>query len=471
MLGHLFQESSEGVAIAALDGVIVAANRSFCDLTGYELEELLGRTTALLGIVPVAFQDTMLATIKERSVVRDQVTTITTKSGTLRDVRFTLDLAPSDGEMHVIGILVDITDQLRAERALRHSEQLFRSLAESAVDAIVSADTDGKILFFNRAAERVFRRKASDTIGLPLTALMPDRYHGPHVRGLARYVAGGEPLVIGKMSALEGIRSDGKEFPIELSVSTAMFGDEQVVTAIIRDLTEQDDAARAIRELSVAKERQRLLDRMVDAVETERKSFAAELHDGPIQHLAAISLRLHTARKALESVSDGSIVQLAELEESLSREISQLRSLMSHLVPTALENYGLVMALRDLGIDLQRNSDLAVTVEIEDLDRLSIAAETALYRIAQEAVGNAVRHASAKSLTLSLSERHERVTLLISDDGHGFDAEADLYRDASEHFGLSIMRERAQMVGGRYEIESFPSRGTAITVSIPRRLG
>ncbi len=323
VLDHLFEVSSEAVAVAAMDGAIVAVNDAFCRLTGYAEGELVGRTAPERGLVEPAFADGMVAAVQERGSVPAQVTTVRTKSGERRDVRFSFDIAGSEGGPLIVGRASDVTDQLRMDRELRRSEQLFRSVAETAVDAIISADPQGRITFFNRAAERVFGYRQEQVLGRSLTCLMPERFHEPHISGLARFLGTGEMRLIGRTIAVEGLRADGTEFPVEISLSESSTKRDRVFTAIIRDLTERDAAERALRELAVAKERQRLLDRTVGAVEGERKRLAGELHDGPIQHLAAISMRLHglgasfdpgdaAARERLSAI-DGFVPDMAEM--------------------------------------------------------------------------------------------------------------------------------------------------------------
>jgi len=122
-------------------------------------------------------------------------------------------------------------------RERRHAEHRFRAVAETANDAVVSADGDGNIVYFNPAAERIFGYAADDVLGRPLTLLMPERFHNAHRAGLHRFLAGGEARVIGKTVELVGRRKDGSEFPIEISLSPLHTPQGMVVTAIIRDIS------------------------------------------------------------------------------------------------------------------------------------------------------------------------------------------------------------------------------------------
>ena len=126
-----------------------------------------------------------------------------------------------------------------AESALTASEDRFRSVVQSAIDAIVLADGHGSIIFWNKAAERMFLYSEQETIGQSLTMLMPDRYRDAHERGLAAFRSTGESRIMGKSVELQGLRKDGVEIPIELSLGTWSIGGDTYYCGIIREITER----------------------------------------------------------------------------------------------------------------------------------------------------------------------------------------------------------------------------------------
>ncbi len=128
------------------------------------------------------------------------------------------------------------------EKALRESEERFRILAETANDGIVSADSSGNIIYFNKGAERIFGYSTGETINQPVTMLMPERFHKAHNEGLKRFLTTGEAHIIGKTAELVGIRKDGSEFPVELSLASWAIGKETFFTGILRDITERKRA-------------------------------------------------------------------------------------------------------------------------------------------------------------------------------------------------------------------------------------
>jgi diguanylate cyclase (GGDEF)-like protein/PAS domain S-box-containing protein len=133
----------------------------------------------------------------------------------------------------------DVTEHTVAEAALRESEQRFRSVTNSASDAIIAADNDGFIIFWNHAAHAIFGYTEAEILGRPLTILMPERYRDAHNRGIARYRHTGKSKVIGNTTELEGLRKGGSEFPLELTLGTWESAGRMHFTGVIRDITER----------------------------------------------------------------------------------------------------------------------------------------------------------------------------------------------------------------------------------------
>ena len=140
----------------------------------------------------------------------------------------------------------------RAEAALQKSEEGFRAVAETATEAIVSADKRGHITYFNPGAERIFGYAARDVIGSPLTLLMPQRFHEAHWQGLSRFLSTGQARVIGRTVELVGQRKEGTEFPLELSLASWKAGGETYFTGILRDITERKRLEQEVQQRSAA---------------------------------------------------------------------------------------------------------------------------------------------------------------------------------------------------------------------------
>ncbi len=149
----------------------------------------------------------------------------------------------------------EITERKRTEESLRASEEKFRAVAETANDAIVTADSGGNVIYFNKGAELIFGYSRNELLGKPLTLLMPERFHDAHKHGLKRFLSTGEARVIGKTIELVGKRNDGSEFPVELSLASWKTDDGTFFSGILRDVTERKVAEEALQKAQVELEK------------------------------------------------------------------------------------------------------------------------------------------------------------------------------------------------------------------------
>ncbi len=137
------------------------------------------------------------------------------------------------------GLIENITERKQAEEALRESEEKFRAIAQTAVDAIILSDKDGNILFWNKSAQRIFGYSEEEISGKPLNILMPERYRDAHQNGIERVRITGESKYVESITEMHGLRKDGSEFPIELSVSMWRTDKQTFYSGIIRDITKR----------------------------------------------------------------------------------------------------------------------------------------------------------------------------------------------------------------------------------------
>ena len=220
------------------------------------------------------------------------------------------------------------------------------------------------------------------------------------------------------------------------------------------------------RERSTQYERRRLLDRTLRAAEEERTRLAAELHDGPVQRLARLGYGLERVRtRQNQGDAKGSLELLAEIQGSVFEEVKELRGMMSRLRPPVLDQRGLEDALRDRAEAIQEDTGVECTVQGRLDGRLTPTLETVLYRVSQEALQNVVKHAKAKHARVILGRNNGSVVLEIQDDGIGF--QPSRHHSGGDHFGMLAMRERVEMIGGTWEIDSMPGQGTRVRVVLP----
>lgn len=206
---------------------------------------------------------------------------------------------------------------------------------------------------------------------------------------------------------------------------------------------------------------------ITSAQEEERLRLARELHDDTIQELIALKQRLQLAQKAAKDQNAAQL--LRELESLAEGSIENLRRLTRALRPIYLEDLGLVTALEMLARETSQPAALEVDFARTGRERrLSREAELALYRIAQQALNNVVRHARARRAAVQISFLDQEIKLEVSDNGIGFDMPLNPTDFApSGHFGLLGMRERADLIGARLEVQSEPGRGTRLSARLP----
>ncbi len=215
----------------------------------------------------------------------------------------------------------------------------------------------------------------------------------------------------------------------------------------------QRERARALEAESRAAER-RFAHQLLRAQEEERTRIARDLHDDPVQRLIQLARHLE---------SGGGYGARAELLEVVGR----LRELTRGLRPAGIDELGLVAALRGMldSVEVTENLKTVIDVTGEPV-RLPPDTELGLFRIAQEAVGNAVRHAAPSHVTIDVEFGREWLTMAVGDDGAGFDP-AEAERRVDGHFGLRGMRERAELIGGTLDVSSSQGRGTVVKAQVP----
>jgi two-component system sensor histidine kinase/response regulator len=200
------------------------------------------------------------------------------------------------------------------------------------------------------------------------------------------------------------------------------------------------------------------------AQEEERQRMARELHDGLGPALVSLNIRLRTVRKLLERDEHPIAAEVEELEEQIQFSMRDIRRLIHDLRPVALDELGLVPALREHLSRCEQEHGLAVEFEADMEARLPAPVETALFRLVQESVNNVLRHAQAHLVHVLLTREPDQVRLFVEDDGQGFDP---LLSRSGGHLGLWSMRERVEQMGGQFKVRSAPGKGTAVIVVIP----
>ena len=207
--------------------------------------------------------------------------------------------------------------------------------------------------------------------------------------------------------------------------------------------------------------------RIVEAQEAERSRLAREVHDGPAQALSNAIFQVEVVQRLLDRDEAAARNELQQLRDVLTRELQGVRAYLSQLRPPELADQGLSGAVQNAADQIGTALGIPVTVELEaGVDALPETVEIVALRVIQEALQNARKHAQPSSIRIRLGHDHAGWTLEVRDDGRGFDSD-DPPVSGRRHFGLQFMRERAELIGARFEVRSSPNLGTAVRMTIP----
>ena len=211
--------------------------------------------------------------------------------------------------------------------------------------------------------------------------------------------------------------------------------------------------------------RRALMDHLVSAQEEERRRIAVDVHDDSIQAMAAIGLRLQIMRR--RAPSPEITAQIIEIEDNVTETIGRLRALLFRLESAPVEAVGLARAITRFIAEIFPGGEPRSRVTSKSKEELDPAAQIVMYRIAQEALTNVLKHARATRVSVTIADTDGGVTLTITDDGTGFDPTETARHALPGHLGMRSMQERAEVAGGRLEVESKPGAGTTIRCWVP----
>jgi signal transduction histidine kinase len=286
----------------------------------------------------------------------------------------------------------------------------------------------------------------------------PTAQPAPRLTWQRRVLLTAATLMAPAMLVIQAVRHQ----PIDIGVNAA----GTVVLFVLLTARMTGLAGQAARQ----QERERALAQVLEAAQQERVRLAADLHDGPVQELTALNYGLERVDRRLQTHGpDAARELLGEQKDHLTMVTRTLRSLLSELRPPALDEHGLAGALKLYGDAFAKQAGVNVSVDAQVDERPAPEVETIVYRITQEALTNVAKHAQARHVWIRLTAGDQAVDLTIRDDGVGFDPEqaARLLKDG--HFGLVGMRERAEMGGGRMDLDSRQDHGTTIHLTLPLR--
>ena len=378
----------------------------------------------------------------------------------------------------MIGTRTDMTERRLIEEKLRSNEARYRALAESSNDAVVTSDADGRIVGWNTAAERMFGYAQAEVLGQDMDMLMPQTFCAQHVGAVKRMLVSGERHAIGKIYEREGLRKDGSACSLEVSLAEWTYSGSRFVTASIRDISERKRDETALLEYrqhleEMVQERTNQLRALTLELLTsearERRVIAEDLHDGLGQSLAVAKLKLTSlVVPSAGAGADEFLRQLKDLEDTIDRCNTTVRSLSTQLSPPVLYQFGLGPALEWLSDEMMRTYGLGVELSLGELPALDESTSSALFRIVRELLINIWKHAevSGAQVQVSMDAASGGLVIRVVDAGVGFEVERLLTPSAQNSYGLFSIKERVAFLGGTMRIDSQPGRGTTVMVAL-----
>jgi PAS domain S-box-containing protein len=451
-LQAIFDNARDAILIANDEARYVDANAAATELLGYTREELLARTA--WDLTPPADRQRAaetLASFQAHGAYAGGYR-LQRKDGIIREAEFrsVANILPG---LH-LAVVRDVTERKEAEADLRRRERLFEEAEAVAQVGCWEWDLVSGSLIWSAQLYRLFGVSAADF--KPGFDAFLERVH-PEDRAMVAGV--NERALAGDGSFFYDariVRPTGEIRFVHVRGHGVKEASGQLVRllGIAQDVTER----KADDEL-----RRRLMSRLLSAHEDERARLSRELHDGPAQALTAILVGL---RRVEDAGSLAEARQIATQQRDLVAQVMEDLSRLSHgLRPTALDDIGLVAALEHYTTERARLFGLRVTLEAHDLERLPPEVESGLYRMVQEALSNAARHARAHHVRIALTSDGKAVRLTVEDDGCGFDVENVL--QAGQGLGVHGLCDRARVLGGHAEILSRRGEGTTVRVMVP----
>jgi PAS domain S-box-containing protein len=389
----------------------------------------------------------------------------------------------------------------RAMETLESSEEHFRTVAQTASDAIITLDSQGKVVFWNPEAEKVFGHNRDEIMGQSIFRIIPDSLREAHVQGITRVASSMASNLIGRTTEMIGMRKSGEEFPLELSLSTWKTKEGVFFTGIVRDITprkkmEKDlltaredleariqertanlgQAVKALRaEINDRKRAEQALREsdsrlhhlsaeLLSAQEKERRKIARDLHDSIGQMLAATKFSLESQLSQIEKGSPPARENFAPIISLVQNSIEEVRRMSSDLWPSILDDLGLLMTINWFcrnfqGVYCAIRVDKQVHIQE---DEVPASLKTVIYRVLQEAMNNVAKYSQANEVQVSLQKVDSRIELRVQDGGVGFDLQ-----NSPRGLGLASMKERTELSGGTFHLSAKPGEGTVVRASWP----
>lgn len=446
----LFQEAPDTYFLIDMNGTIIDGNKASEKLTGYKVEELVGKNLLEAGLLV----DSQIEKARENIKINSQGRStgpeeFIIKNKDQKRVYVEIVAVPVnfDGERLALGLARDVTERKKAEKALKFTQSRLRAITESAVDGIVTTDTNGNMVLFNSSFENIFGYTKEELFNQSLTILMPERNRSDFIKLVENFRKTGEHVLAGKVLETIGLRKDGTEFPFEMSLATWEADGGIYSTSIIRDITERKKAEKQLKKS--LKEKEMLL---------------KEIHHRVKNNLMVISSLLNLQSKYIKDKESLNIFR-----ESQNRAQSMALIHERLYRSTDLKRIDFGEYIRTLALDLYHSyvidpNKIQLKFDVEEI-MLDINTTIPLGLIVNELVSNSMKHGfpdgKRGEIVIQFHKIHDsEYELKIKDNGVGFPDDLD-YQN-TESLGLQLVNSLTDQIDGEIELEN--SNGTTFTI-------
>jgi PAS domain S-box-containing protein len=470
-LENVIENSVDAIGIVDRHGHFILWNRRAAEIFGYHSDDLAGKSALELYADPVEL-DGMLTRLRHEGVVREYEILMKKSDGNIVPMDISISLLKDDHGATIGSVCVarDLSERKRAEVELkrardelsRYSKDLERQVRARTREitgilqytpAVVSIkDTDGRYTLVNSRYEELFGMRNEGIHGKSDHDIFPkefaDQYRANDL----------QVLVEGRSCQIEESIPHGDGVHTYLSVKFPLYdehGAASGICSICTDITELKKAQNQLRRLSGS---------IMAGQEKERAAIARELHDELGQVLTALRMDTVWMLNHLKGADPKAADRALAMRELIDKTIDEVRGIALRLRPSVLDDLGLIPALEWYTAELEKRSGIAFILNHHNVPKVNEIVATAAYRIAQEALTNVVRHASATHVEVTLKAREETLELSVVDNGRGFN---HIELSESESLGVAGMRERANLAGGTLEIHSRPGKGTQVYCRLP----
>jgi len=452
------------------DGTLTFVNNSYCDYFGRKREDLIGRN--FFQFIPAEerreVKDGFASPTKENPVVAYEHQVIGPdgiKRWQHRIDRALFDEAGDLKEYQCLGL--DVTEGKQAEEALRESEKRYRQLFNHAPAGIYEVDfLKQRFVTVNDVMCKYAGYTEKEFLSMAPEDFLSHEGKIHYAQRVRKIMAGED---VPEAVEYEIMTKKGRKLWVAVNSNPVCEnGKVKGATVVVHDITGRRKTEQMLRQ---SEERLRSLPaELIKAQERERRRISRELHDELGQSMAILMHRVRSIEKTLHPIQPQTENDIGGAVELIEEVIEKVRKISRDLHPALLDDLGFSPALRYLAENLTEECRISVSLDISDIDAL-ISKEAArnIYRICQEALTNVMKHAGANHVRIKTRKENGSLSLFVEDNGKGFDPlEAGTRAGVQKGLGLTVMRERAYLIGGTLEISSRPEGGgTRISLTIP----